>query len=289
MFAACGGPVGSPDTAADGSGAVVPPALSCVTAEAPLDTLPVTEASGAVWVSSPLGEGWLVVSDAGHQGAVALVPADGSEVQRFSLPLDEGTGDDVEGLSVAPDGQVVALTSGGYLRKWLLSEQGPVLSQLAQPISEDPFWRCEDPEDANCEPDYEGLCLDPEPTVGACAGFAVSKARGLLVCLVASGATYAVDPDRAITVGEPDGLSGCDYEVVPPHRLVVVGNDQSDGRIWEVRSPRDLAQAEVRPLGIAGPEGQEAAAFGPDGLLLLIADTQDPEEEAAPVRAAQCQ
>ncbi|MEC9072627.1 MAG: hypothetical protein VX938_09625, partial [Myxococcota bacterium] len=241
------------------------------------------------WVSEASIEGWFVVSDAGHGGDAVWISPGGDEVQEVSLPLDEGAGDDLEGLGFTPDGHLVALTSGGYLRKWMFSQGEPVISLLAQPISDDPFWRCDDPEKANCDPDYEGLCLDPSPRSGSCAGFAVSKERGLLVCLVPSGASYVVDDERTITVGEPGQLSGCSYELESPHRLIAAGNDKADGRIWEVRSPRDLDRLEIRPLGVTGPDGQEAAAFGPDGLLLLIGDTQDPEETAAPTGAAQCQ
>ena len=104
-----------------------------------------------------------------------------------------------------------------------------------------------------------------------------------------TGAGYGLDPTRTVNVGEPGEPSGCDYELDAPHRLLVGLNNHGDNALLEVRSPRDLGRHEVVSLAVVGPERQEAIAFGPDGLTLLVGDNQEAEVEDSPVSAALCQ
>ena len=263
------------------------PAITCELGTAPVELAALAEASGATWIDSAWGSGWLLVADTGHEGRLVLLSLEGEELVTDKLPLDEGAGDDIEGLSLNPAGDVVALTSDGALRAWTLMPDGPVLSRMAYPISDDPDWVCADDDD-DC-PDFEGLCLDPAPEAGGCAGFAASKRRGKLVCVRELDGGYTLDPQITVTVGEPGELSACDYEPEAPHRLLVGANDHGDSALWEVRSPRDPTQATAHLLNVTGPERQEAIAFGPDGQVLLVGDNQEPDVAAAPLALVRCQ
>lgn len=264
------------------------PTLRCQVAQTLTDSIALSEASGAVWVESPLGEGWLVVADQGHEGEAVLVAKGTLLTQSYDLPLDPGAGDDLEGLALAPDGRLVGLTSAGYLRQWTLAAGGIQLDQLAQPITEETDWLCA-PQDSNCGANFEGLCLDPAPVGSACAGFAVSKEKGKLVCVVAAGAEYMLDTSRKIKVTGDDQLSGCDYELEPPHRLVVAGNDESFGALWEILHHGDTESALAVVLPVTGAPNQEAIAFGPDGALISFGDEQILTGEGSPVVGFSCE
>lgn len=251
----------------------LPKPLSCISSTFPLKTLEMPEASGAAWVKSAAGDGWLVVADHGNDGRATLLGPDGSLLAELELPLDEGAGDDLEGLAWSRGGRLVGITSSGYIRQWSLDTAHPQLVQLAQAISEDPAWIC-NPQENNCGPNWEGLCLDPAPEVDGCAGFVVSKTLGEIVCLRSSGAGYTLDPTARIEVTKEGRLSGCDYETQPPYRLIVAGNDQSQNKLWEITTPRDLETAESEKLEIEGTLNQEAIAFGPDGVLLSFGDEE---------------
>ena len=251
----------------------LPQPLSCIASTFPMKTLEMPEASGAAWVSSAVGDGWLVVADHGNDGRAVLLGADGALAGEFELPLGEGAGDDLEGLAWSTSDRLVGLTSSGYIRQWSLDTTTPQLVQLAQPISADPAWIC-DPQENNCGPNWEGLCLDPVPEVGGCAGFVVSKTLGELVCLRSSGVSYTLDPTARIEVTKAGRLSGCDYETQPPYRLIVAGNDDSQNKLWEITEPRDLEAADSEKLEIEGTLNQEAIAFGPNGVLLSFGDEE---------------
>lgn len=300
--AACGAGGGSPDTADSSDGVELPapdsradsspgdatdpdafdgaelPAppgpLVCVPETLGAERLDMPEASGAAWVDNALGTGWLVVADSGNDGAGALLDAVNFQTLPVDFPLDPGAGDDVEGLALAPSGRVVGLASPGYIREWSAEPSGLVLTRLAAAVSSDPDDLC-DPQGGNCAANFEGLCLHPAPPAGAaCAGFAVSKARGQLACLALTGDGYRIDAAHTIAVGDPDQLSGCDYELEPPHRLVVAGNLFALSAIWEVRGADAPETAEVVALPLTGAANQEALAFGPGGLLISFGDTQ---------------
>jgi hypothetical protein len=258
------------DTAPDGSGPLecVPEALGEV------KRLELPEASGAVWIDNALGRGWLVIADSGNKGAGALLDPEVYATLPVEFPLDAAAGDDVEGIALSPLGRVVGLVSSGYVREWSAEANGLVLARLAAPITDDAEYLC-DPQGGNCAANFEGFCLNPAPGADAqCAGFAVSKSRGELVCVVATDDGYRLNPALRLAVGEPEQLSGCDYELEAPHRLVVAGNLFALSALWEVRGDDDLATAEVLPMPLTGAANQEALGFGPGGLLISFGDTQ---------------
>jgi hypothetical protein len=262
--------------------------LSCVPSTFITKKLDLPEASGAVWVESALGTGWLVGADNGNDGEVVLLGEGGAILAGFNLPLDEAAGDDLEGLAWSPSGRLVGLTSAGYLRQWDLDAGGPQLAQLAQAISSDPDWACA-PQESNCGPNWEGLCLDPAPEEGGCAGFAVSKKRGELVCVRASGSGFVLDPQVRIDVTGKDQLSGCDYMLEAPHALVVAGNDEAENGLWVIDDPRNPLKASAHALEIGGTLNQEAVAFGPDGLMLSFGDEELVTGEGSAIVAFFCQ
>ena len=264
------------------------PTLSCVPSTFITKKLDLPEASGAVWIESALGTGWLVGADNGNDGKVVLVGQGGAILAELNLPLDEAAGDDLEGLAWAPSGRLVGLTSAGYLRQWDLEASGPKLSQLAQAISSDPDWAC-GPQESNCGPNWEGLCLDPAPEDGGCAGFAVSKKRGELVCVRASGSGYVLDPELRIDVTGKNELSGCDFMLEAPHALVVGGNDEADNGLWAIVGHRQPHEASVHALEIGGTLNQEAVAFGPQGTLLSFGDEELVTGEGSAIVAFFCQ
>lgn len=273
------------DTTPDGGGP-----LQCV--PEPLgDTkrLGLPEASGAVWIDNALGRGWLVVADSGNKGAGALLEADTYVTLPVQFPLDAAAGDDLEGLALSPLGHVVGLVSSGYLREWSVEAAGLVLARFAAPITDDAEYLC-DPQGGNCAANFEGICLHPAPAAGAeCAGFAVSKARGELICVVATDEGYRLKPALRLAVGEPEHLSGCDYELEAPHRLVVAGNLWALSALWEVRGYGDLATAEALPMSLTGAANQEALGFGPGGLLISFGDTQGLQgSQSSPMVAFRC-
>ena len=261
--------------------------LSCVVGSFALKKLSLPEASGAAWVSGALGDGWLVVADHGNEGRAVHVSPDGSVSTEVELPLDMSAGDDLEGLAWSPQGRLVGLTSAGYLRQWSLKANPPQLAQLAQAISDDEAWVCGAQEN-NCGPNWEGLCFDPEPAPDGCAGFAVSKTLGELVCLRESGAGFALDPTVRVEVTKEGRLSGCDYELVAPHRLIVAGNDKSQNAFWEVLDSRTPESADVEKLKIEGTLNQEAVAFGPEGRILSFGDEETITGEGSAIVSFTC-
>ncbi|MEZ4267908.1 MAG: hypothetical protein R3F39_16155 [Myxococcota bacterium] len=258
------------DAGPDGGGPLVcvPEALGEV------KRLELPEASGAVWIDNALGRGWLVIADSGNKGAGALLDPVAYLTLPVEFPLDAAAGDDVEGLALSPLGRVVGLVSSGYIREWTADATGLVLAQFATAVTDDADYLC-DPQGGNCAANFEGFCLHPAPGPdAACVGFAVSKARGELVCVVSTDDGYRLDPSQRLAVGEAEQLSGCDYELEAPHRLVVAGNLFALSALWEVRGYDDLATAEVLSMPLTGAANQEALGFGPGGLLISFGDTQ---------------
>jgi len=262
--------------------------LTCLPSSFALKKLALPEASGAVWGKTHLGEGWLVVADHGNEGALSLVSASGEVVTSLELPLDESAGDDLEGLAWSTADRLVGLTSSGYVRQWSLHSETVQLTHLAVAFSDDPEWTCAAYE-TNCGPNWEGLCLDPAPLDAGCAGFAVSKKKGDLVCLRTDGSGFVLDPTVRIDVSGKNELSGCDYTLTPPHALLVSGNDESDNRLWEIIDHRSPAMASARALEIGGTLNQEAIAFGPDGVLLSFGDEEALTGEGSAIAAFYCQ
>ena len=263
----------SPDTPVHETGATDP--LAC-TVDVASGWSTVPEASGAV--RFPDGR-LLVVADSGHFGKALWILPDGRELP-VTLPLDgprdaEGrpTDDDLEGLSLGPDGDLFGLTSAGWLRRWRRVGDTLELVGASTPLAPDEALACAS-RAVNCGPNYEGLCLrpgvvpidaprgdSPPANPNECVGFAASKARGELVCLV-----WVADLDDgpprlratalALPTGlPPDQLSDCAF---PTERVgeavLLAGNLYAGSGLWWF-SP---ASGALTPTGVTGPPNQEA-------------------------------
>lgn len=269
----------APETAPD---VAPPPAWSevCAEVDAPWDSLPLPEASGAVALSATE---LLVVADSGNLGAALVLDLAAETSSDLVVPLDAGASDDLEGLSATPDGRIVALTSSGYLRAYTWDGSALVQVEDARPLDPSLDWSCEDPQAVNCGKNHEGICLHPAPEPGACVGFAASKTEGVLLCL-AEG--LVADPTRLITVAPAEQLSGCAFEPEPPYRLAVAGNLFSASTVWEVQGYGDAAAASIVELPFIGAPNQEALLVVPGLGLLSFGDLQ--QVPTSPVALFDC-
>ncbi len=260
-----------------------PWSIDACTAVALEDSIPLPEASGAALLDPTRA---LVVSDSGNNGVAVIFDMATETTVPTELPLGTGAGDDVEGLSVAPDGRVWGITSAGWLRVWQPSSTDTSFSLVGGPIAvaslESP-WAC-DAQLVNCGPNYEGLCLHPAPVAGECSGYLASKAYGQLACLVerADGAGYEVDSSRLIDVAPNDQLSGCTFEPVAPYRLFVAGNVFSPSRIWWVDTDETVV-----PFALVGAGNQEALLATESGLW-SFGDVQGILGDQSPVTRIDC-
>ncbi|MFO0749564.1 MAG: hypothetical protein U1F43_28420 [Myxococcota bacterium] len=231
------------------------------------DTVPLPEASGAAMLDSTHV---LVVADSGNKGRAIVYDLVAKTARELVLPLGEGAGDDVENLSRGPDGRIWGLTSAGFLRAWRADGEGFALDVGPIAVAPEGDWRCA-ADGVNCAANFEGLCLDPAPADGACAGWAASKAKGLLVCLVADGSAFRVDATRTIPIAPADQLSDCAFEPTVPHRLVAAGNVYSGSSLWEVDPVKRTATA----FSAVGAPNQEAIVVAPGGHVHSFGDLQD--------------
>lgn len=255
--------------------AAAPAARSCERLPYPA-TVPVPEASGAVWLAGAGAGTVLVVGDSGRGGTyVELGGEDGALVGKGTLPLGDGAGDDLEGL--ATDGaRLWALTSAGWLRAWVRDGKGFRL--VAGPYPIEAGTGC-GPSSVNCGRDYEGLCLRPagKPGADGCAGYAAARADGRLYCLEAGA-------DGRLRLAAPDGHPG--PPVTRKHALAdcVVA---SDGAVWTGDNlvggaiVRRVAPPWSEPLGDGFPE---AMALAPGGVLYRFSDTGEEPSLAARFR-----
>jgi len=261
-----------------------PWASACRVDESAFDTIPLPEASG----SALLSDGRIVVvADSGNAGRAVIVdPSMPGAAIDVTLPLGEGAGDDVEGLERGPDGRIWGLTSAGWLRAWRF-EPGPpptfALEVGPLPIAPEGAWRCAS-SGVNCGPNYEGLCLHPMPAPGACAGWAASKARGVLVCLVGAAAGFEIDASRTIPIAPEEQLSGCAFEPEPPHRLVAAGNVMSGSTLWEV----DVESGTATAWQAIGAANQETVIVLPGGVVHSYGDLQTLTPDSSPRVVLRC-
>lgn len=250
------------DTSADGDSAAeveVSPS-GCIASELAFVDLP--EASGAV----PLGSDHdLIVADSGHSGRALILDRTLGTAVPLVLPLGDGAGDDVEGLTLGPrsaDSSLVwGLSSSGYLRAWRVERpEGAWTATLVHgpvAIGEPGEW-VGGPNAVNAGGNFEGICLHPAPAPGDCAGWAASKARGELVCLRAEQDSFRLDPEVRLPVFEAEHPSDCAFEPDPPHRLFVAGNVYSGDRVIEVKTDRTRTPSLAGLSGLAGAPNQEA-------------------------------
>jgi hypothetical protein len=251
-------------------------APACVDQRFPV-TLPIAEASGAVYVAGPRPT-ILVVGDSGTRGQLLEIAADTGKVL-FSgrLPLDGGASDDLEGLTMRGD-TLYGITSSGYLRHWVREGNGfrqTVSSYPVAPRGKPPHFVCNSAHATNCARNYEGMCLRqgtiPE---GKCAGFLVSKEDGRLYCLVENSETkrLAVAPPRSIRISASGTLTGCQF--APEGDLLWVGTNFFGGsRVYTVSGYDDVRTATVREVAPLGSGFPEAIAVGPKGTVYRFSDT----------------
>lgn len=179
-------------------------------------SIDLAEASGAEVLP---GLGVAVVADSGNRGQyVILDPTSGAIRERGALPLDAEGSDDIEGLGFA-GGRLYALTSSGWVRELVRDGSGFAARGSGYAIAPAP-WRCDSFQMTNCGPNWEGLCLRPGALAagggelaarfGDCAGFAVAKRDGALVCAtLGRDGELGLDPTRSIQVSPARTLAGC--------------------------------------------------------------------------------
>jgi hypothetical protein len=255
------------------------------------------EASAAVRFSDGMA---LVVADSGHRGRAVWVSPEGATTA-VQLPLDpisrrRGTDivdDDLEGLAIGTDGRLYGLTSAGWLRVW--TRDGTDFTQVgsARPISDHPDFVC-DSRAVNCGPNYEGLCLRPsgwDAPAGPsapCVGYAASKARGELVCLVASDgeSPLRVEPSRVLATGlAADHLSDCAFirRADGSAAVLVAGNLYAGSELRMV----DEVSGQHVSTDIFGAINQEALLDRGDGTWWSLGDLQQ-YSETSPWQTFRC-
>lgn len=256
-----------PEVVADGSAEVDAGPSGCLAGELVFVDLP--EASGAVALDADHD---LLVADSGHSGRALVLDRALGVSATLVLPLGDGAGDDIEGLSLGPSAagatnnealgvSVWGLSSSGYLRAWRVQHvDGAWTAALVHgpvPIAEPGEW-VGGPNAVNAGGNFEGICLHPAPTPGDCAGWAASKARGELVCVRAEGDGFRLDPGLRLPVFEAEHLSDCAFEPEPPHRLFAAGNVYSGDRVIEVTTLASSAAPIDGLPELAGAPNQEA-------------------------------
>lgn len=253
-------PVPSPSPSSPPPSPYVSPDLSSCTRLPFAATLPIAEASGAVWLPRDGGV-IVVIADSGHDGDYLIIDdEDGQVLERGKLPLG-GRGDDLEGLAADGD-DLWAITSSGWMRSWVHRPGGGFSAKVTAYALEDDG---ECPIDAvNCGHNYEGLCLAAAPLADGCRGYAVAKADGDLVCLVAAGDRWQVDRARTFHVTHGDVMAACDIT--------------ADGAVWTgdnlfgTTTVRRLVGGKVAASGRLGDGFPEAMAIAPDGTIYRFSD-----------------
>ncbi len=232
----------------------------------------IAEASGATWMADGT---LLVIGDSGTNGAFLRLSAEtGVILSRGNLPLDDGASDDLEGLSRIGD-NVYALTSSGYIREWVAKGDKFKLTQKSYRLAqaEDQDLACASGKSTNCGPNFEGLCLMPDPPASApCVGFAASKALGQLICLQQQDdGRLSLVANHTISVARPKTLSGCHFD---EEGRLWFGNNvfaaSSVGYITGHERPKMAVITRVGALGLGFPE---AIVVGPGSLVYRFSDT----------------
>jgi hypothetical protein len=239
--------------------------------------LSVPEASGADWFVVDGKPRILVISDSGNRGAwIEIDPDTGATLATGNLPLDNKASDDLEGLAIT-GGIAYAITSSGFVREWARVGDQWQLQRKAYPIgrpgTDAGAMACPDPRAVNCGRNWEGLCLaDPAPRDG-CAGYAVAKNDGDLVCVtLGADGRLAADPARKLHLGDPGVLASC--EIAPDGgRLWVGANAFGNNGVWTIADWGDPARARVEHVGDFGPGFCEAIAIGPGSMVYRFSDT----------------
>jgi len=222
-------------------------------------SVPVQEASGAAVMHVDGRDVVMVIGDSDQAGSYALLDVEtGDAIEMGQLPLGDGAGDDLEGLSVDGD-RVIAVTSAGWMRAWKRVSDGFELVDGPYPIGEGSMV-C-NAYGVNCGKNYEGLCTTPD---GPCAGWVASKADGHLYCLASDGERLHVEHRRRIHVTHHGALTGCDAD--PVTGTVWASTNAFDGALYRIDGTT-VTRVEVEP----GPF-PEAIAVAPGGVLLRFSD-----------------
>lgn len=257
------------------------------------ESLPIPEASGAVWLELDGVLSLLVVADSGHDGEYVLVDAKtGAVRERGHLPLGS-PGDDLEGLAVRGD-KLWGLTSSGWLRAWVRRGQGfelvagPTaigpLGQHGQHGAKKHAMSCE-PTRVNCGRNFEGLCLERAPRRqdrNACVGMAASKADGKLYCVIERGEGLEIDGSRHLDLTGGHKLGDCAIE----GEVLWVGSNMLElNQVRRVVGWRTPETAMVEELGTLGAgSGEVIAVFGTD--VYRLSDLQNAPSLASKFRCA---
>ncbi len=250
-------------------------------------TIPIQEASGAAYIpattTSPATI--VVIGDSGTRGSfLELDPRSGAVLRRGNLPLDDMASDDLEGISFRR-GTLFGLTSSGFMRHWRRTARGWKLVRPAYSVAGKRGARkhaCLSGWQTNCGPNYEGLCLHQRDAGSlerkrkrrTCVGFAASKTRGTLTCLVRrkKHGRLALDPSRVLHVAPPEVLSGCHFS--PGGDLLWTGTNLLGGSAVTVISGWESPKtAKIRPFAKIGRGFPEAIAIGDKGVVYRFSDT----------------
>ena len=248
------------------------PFTTCSPTAFPVETIPLPEASGAAFVKLGGKRLVYVTSDSGNEGAAIRIDVDSGAVVPFKLPLKGATGDDTEGLSIGAGPILYGITSSGWMREWTIKSDGTVsVLREAYPLAEPGSkYLCDDGTQSNCAANFEGLCLHPSPAAGAdCVGYAASKAKGSLVCLVkAADGRLQLEPKIQIMVAANESLSGCHYAPVEPYTLLAVTNAFGGSRVFRIDGP----SKPPADMGVVGTGFPEAVAVDDDLRVIVFSD-----------------
>jgi hypothetical protein len=233
------------------------------------ESIPVAEASGAVMLQGPEGAELLVIGDSGTSGAYVEIAADDGRVLRSgALPLGDGAGDDLEGITT--DGALIwGLTSGGWMRAWQRDGTGFRLAIAPYPLEK--HGPCKH-DGVNCGHDFEGLCLRPDGKAddAGCIGYAAARAEGTLYCLTREDDRVVL----ALTEGYQSARPG---PKVTKRRFLADCAIGADGAVWT--GDNLLGSAMVRRLGepvwkgALGDGFPEALTLAPGGIVYRFSDT----------------
>ena len=241
------------------------------------DYFDLAEASAAAEVEIVPGKRELIlVSDSGNKGAALLWPIGGGAVRTIALALDGTASDDIEGISWARDaakvGHLYTLTSSGAVRRFTADGKGGLVRDHDAYRLGPPPATCVALQSANCGRNYEGLCLRSKRA--RCAGYAASKDKSTLHCLVFESGRLVADPIKPpITLPlRARALSDCAFgaEGGPAEDvLVVTTNVYGNNASYIV----DEATGELTPIDVPGTFNNEAIALDHTGALYQMMDT----------------
>ena len=200
------------------------------------------EASAAAWWKLDGKDRLVVVGDSGRHGAYGIVdPETGATGEQGLLPLGDG-GDDLEGLSALGD-RLYGLTSAGWMRVW--ERRGDTFALVDGPYAIGDGDMICGKNRSNCARDYEGLCLHPESTAGACAGYVASRTDGTLYCIaVGDDHRFHVDRAHAIPIVARKGVvADCTYD--DTGNLWVGNNLFGLSQVYRVEHDKPVAIAQI--------------------------------------------